>query len=94
MRCLVIKNNIVVNIAEFDPVPDTCDGCQIVPEPVHILSVGDDATDALKVAQVNKADVLMFRELFRLTNAVRALQIPSQPALTQAQYRSFLKGLL
>ena len=95
MRCLVVKNNIVVNIAEFhEPIPDTYQDCVLVAEPVPNLNVGDDATDALKTHQVNRSDILMFRELFRLTNAVRALQIPSQPALTQVQYKSFLKSLL
>lgn len=95
MRCLVIKNNLVVNIAEFhEPIPDTYQDCVLVAEPTPNLNVGDDATDALKTHQVNRADILMFRELFRLTNVVRALQIPPQAALTAAQYRNFLKGLL
>lgn len=97
-RVLFINNGIVVNIVAYpdDAVPTTVNGGMVVVDPTGTVNVGDpfDMTATMQDRAIDGVDVLVFRELFRLTNAVRALQTPALPPITALQYRAFLKTLL
>jgi hypothetical protein len=80
MRYLHIRSGRVVNVVEYpDTPPDTEDGADIVPAVTGAEAPGDlfDATDAVKTREVAKLEgvnLLIFQEMFRLTNEVRALR--------------------
>lgn len=91
-RALHIRANRVVNIVEYPgAIPETAEEDFVVPAVTGLESVGDtfDVNDTLLNRRVDKQDVMIFRELFRLTNAVRILEV--KLAMTQAQYRAFIK---
>jgi len=96
MRCLHVKNGLITNIVEYPGTPpfETDSGETVVPDLTSSWSVGDpyDVTGDLDDRKIDSVDAVVFGELFRLTNAVRALN--SQAAITKAQYRSFIKSLL
>lgn len=98
-RYLLIKAGLVVNIVDYGaatPPLVTNEGEDVVADVTEISRVGDafDMTDINKNRYISRIDLVIYAELFRLTNAVRALQIPPQPALTAAQYRTFIKSLI
>lgn len=99
-RFLYVKAGRVTNVVGYPDgvVPPllTSEGEDIILDPTGTTSVGDafDTTSALQDRSIDKVDLLVFKELFRLTNAVRAAQIPALPAITAAQYRAFLKTQL
>ena len=94
MRCLHVRNGKVVNVVEYPGTPPETDGDDlVVPAVTGIESIDDNFDEAAERLDrsYNKIDLVVGKELFRLTNAVRALQ--SQTPLSAAQYKAFIKTL-
>lgn len=98
MRYLYVKSGRIVNVVEHaETPPDSDDGSDIVAAVTGLEAPGDvfDAADAIKTREVAKLEgvnLLIFQEMFRLTNELRALR--SQSQITRAQYRNALKASL
>ena len=100
-RYIHVRNNVVVNVVEYPFVPPLVsdEGDDIVRDPTDTSAVGDvfDMTDTRKERELDRLDNtsrVVLKELFRLTNDLRAESSPAKPALTPAQYRAFLKTLI
>lgn len=100
-RYMHVRNNIVVNVVEYPTPPPLVsdEGDDIVRDPTDTTAVGStfDMTDTRKERELDRMDGIsgvVLKELFRLTNADRAQDIPPKSALTGAQYRAFLKTLI
>lgn len=94
-RVLYVKDGVVQNVVGFDDaatIPQRDGGCSLVLDPTGLTNVGD--VYDMREFQLDAIDSVMLKELFRLTNAVRALQVPPLPALDAAGYRAFLKTRL
>jgi hypothetical protein len=94
-RILYIKGGRVQNVVGYEDdaeVPPYDEGCFCVVDPTNTINAGD-AYDMREIT-LDRADVLMLKELLRLTNAVRALKVPPEPALSGSEYRAFLKTRL
>ena len=92
-RILYVKNGIVQNVVGFEDdaeVPQRDVGCDLVLDPTGRTHVGD-VHDMRDIA-LDRVDALIFGELLRLTNAMRAAQVPPLVAFSAAQYRAFLKS--
>jgi hypothetical protein len=98
MRYLYVNDGVVRNIVEHPtPPPDvSVDGDVIVLDVAGTLSVGAayDVTDDVNNRSFSAVDVVIMRELLRVTNEVRALESPPLATLTAAQYKTYLKGLM
>lgn len=96
-RHLFVKNGFVVNVVEYPAEAPLVgdDGEDVVPDPTGATNVGDafDVSDVKKDRALDQMDRVIFEELFRLTNADRAQDIPPKAAITRAQYRTFLKTI-
>jgi hypothetical protein len=96
-RFLYVKNGFITNIVEYGaqtPPLKTDVGEDIVPDLTSAWSVGQayDVTADLQQRHLDSVDLVVFQELFRLTNLVRALN--AQAPLTAVQYKNFLKSLM
>ena len=95
-RILVVDaTNKVTNVIGYPDgvaIPDMdAAGNTLVPAVTNTETPNDtfDLTDTLLERRINRQDVMIYRELFRLTNAVRILELKGQ--LTLPQDRAFLK---
>lgn len=95
-RYMYVRGGVVANIVEHaTPPPGTSpEGDVIVPDTGVPVGTVVDLTDEMRNRQLDAWDLVIGKELLRLTNAVRALQIPSLSALSGAQYRAYLKTLM
>lgn len=96
-RCLHVLNGFVTNIVEYPnghPLKDPTNGADVIPAVTGFESVGDsfDVTSSLRDNLFNTMDAIVIKELFRLTNEARVLQLKAQ--LTFPQYAAFLKSLM
>lgn len=92
-RVLLLKDGVVQNVVGFDDaaeVPLEMDGCRCAIDPTGSTNAGD-AFDERELT-LDAMDRVVFRELFRLTNELRATR--GLGALTATQYRAHLKTLL
>jgi hypothetical protein len=97
-RYMHVRGTLVVNVVEypFTPPEKSDEGDEIILDPTGTTDAGEtfDPTDTQKDRRIKKTDDWVFNELFRLTNADRAQDIPPKAALTAQQYRNFVKGTL
>lgn len=97
-RYLYVRAGSVVNVVEHpDPPPETTEeGDDIILDPTGTTNAGEafDPSDIRKDRQLDRVDVVVLNELFRLTNNDRAQDIPPKSVLTRAQYRAFLKSII
>lgn len=96
-RYMHVRGSTVVNVVEYPTTPPLLsdEGDDIILDPTGTTNAGAtfDATDTRKERRLDRSETVIFQELFRLTNADRAQDSPPKPALTAAQYRTFLKTL-
>ena len=91
MRVLYVKAGVIVNVVEHPNPPETDDGCVVVPAVSGLESAGQafDVTDTLLERRLNSAEVMIYKELFRITNEVRVLR--GLGTITITQYRAAIK---
>lgn len=92
-RYLFVKGGVVINVVGYEddviPAP-VIDGYDVILDPTGITNLGD-AFDQRDI-QLDRADQIILKELFRISNALRVINL--QQAFTATQYRAFLKTLI
>lgn len=102
-RYIHIKDGFVTNIVEYpngplmeNGYPRNGDLGELVMVDPGNINVGSafDVTDELQNRRFDKLEAIIFFELRRLTNEVRALKLVfPDPLLTIGQYRAYIKSL-
>ena len=94
-RVLLVKAGVVANIIGYPDdaaVPEEDAEGEYVAAVTGLESVGDafDLTDTRLERRLAKFDVMIYKELFRLTNEVRVLR--GLGTITANQYRNAIKA--